>query len=122
MMHSRFRISLDGIPTRHIDGPTIGFQHLVTVTNTDSAVRRMLLSALPQSSISSNPSQLSSSVPCIVVPHPDAADDQMSVDRPNVDSPQTEMLSLMEVGDCVCFLAHFFILTMCLGPFYRSLS
>jgi hypothetical protein len=99
LLHSRFRISLDGTPTRQIDGPTIGFQHLVTVVNTDSTVRRMLLSALPKPSSSSDSSQLPSST-LAVAPHLDAADEETLVaDHPNVDSPQSEMHSAMEVSN-----------------------
>ena len=97
------------MPTRQIDGPTIGFQHLVTVTNTDSAVRRMLLSAMPETLLMSNLSQLSPSVVSDVTPEPCAADDEPAVLRPNVDSPTSELQSAMEVSNndasflCSCY-------------------
>ncbi len=112
MVHSRFRISLNGVPTRQIDGPTIGFQHLVTVTNTDSAVRRMLLSAMPETLLMSNLSQLSPSVVSDVTPEPGAADDKPPVLRPNVDSPTSELQSAMEVSNDANLSVHVLILTI----------
>ncbi len=116
VLRSRFRNSIDGTTARQIEGPTIGFQHLVTVTNTDSTVRRMLLSSLPKSSSTSNQSQLSSLILSDVALHPDAAVDETPVDRPKVDSPQSEMHSAMEVSDSAGFWFVFVVLTAFVGP------
>ncbi len=76
----------------------IGFQHLVTVTNTDTAVRRMLLSALPAQVASSNPSQPTQSAAADTMPYHSAADDEAAaLSALSGDSP-AELQSAMEVG------------------------
>jgi hypothetical protein len=76
----------------------IGFQHLVTVTNTDTSVRRMLLSALPAQVASSNPSQPTQSAAADTAPFPSAADDEAAaLGSPSGDSP-AEFQSAMEVS------------------------
>lgn len=116
MFHSRFRVSVSaaqgGTATRHIDGPMIGFQHLVTVTNTDSAVRRMLLSTLPSSLSASRPSQLAQPVAADAMPYPGSADDETCAPRSPIDSSQAEMQGAMEVS--AAFAAFAVLqLTMC---------
>jgi hypothetical protein len=76
----------------------IGFQHLVTVTNTDSAVRRMLLSTLPSSVSASRPSQLAQPVAADAMPYPGSVDDETCAPRSPIDSSQAEMQGAMEVS------------------------
>lgn len=83
------------MPSRLIDGPSIGFQHLVTVTNTDSAVRRMLLAAL-LSHTPSAPSQLAQSL--AVDAYRGAADDETAPYASSTDSPQADLQAAMEVS------------------------
>lgn len=75
----------------------IGFQHLVTVTNTDTSVRRMLLSALPAQVASSSPLQSTQLAAADTAPYPSADDEAAALGSPSGDSP-AELQSAMEVS------------------------